>query len=76
MQITVINLSVQICTSDQLGLRPDAAGNACIRGQPILTLSHLPGRIAVAETSEGLFLVPWTVLIALFNRVNQKDTLP
>lgn len=70
--IVVVGLQLQLQSSDQLVLAPDANGTATVNGHGIRTLSHLPGDIAVIEYAEGLVLLPWP----LFNQLLQRAMQP
>ena len=64
-RIVIVGLTIETKTAEQLQLGPDASGYATIEGSRVRSMSHLPGKIAVIEFSDGMVLLPW----ALFNQL-------
>lgn len=76
--VLVIGVSSRVVPAAEVHLEADPEGYAHICGERVLSLSHLPGHLAVVETASTLLIVPWPMLNRLLKqaRIPTSGSLP
>jgi hypothetical protein len=60
--IILVDVPSKIILAAELQLQADPDGYASVRGERVLSLSHLPSHLAVVETASTIIIIPWSVL--------------
>lgn len=60
--VLLIDVPSRVVFAAELQLQADPEGYASVRGERVLSLSHLPGHLAVVETDSTIVILPWPVL--------------